>query len=241
MASRTRTVKQTPNAAVLYCRVSTDEQAEHGVSLAAQEERLRAYCAMRGLDVAELVVDAAVSGGLPLAEREGGARVLAAVKAGQACAVVALKLDRLFRDAADCLNVTKAWDRAGVAMHLVDVGGQAIDTSSTMGRFFLTMMAGVAEMERHLIADRTKMALQHKKSRGERVGSVPFGSTLAVDGVHLEPCAAEQEVIGLARKLHAEGLSLRKIGAELDARKVLPRTGGAWHPPMIARMLGEVA
>ena len=68
---------------------------------------------------------------------------------------MACKLDRLFRDAADCLNVTKHWDKRNIALHLIDVGGQTIDTSSSMGRFFLTMMAGVAEMERNLIRDRT--------------------------------------------------------------------------------------
>ncbi|MDY0060029.1 MAG: recombinase family protein [Myxococcota bacterium] len=241
MARSNRTPKTSRTAgAVVYCRVSTEEQAEHGVSLAAQEERLRAYCTLRGLVVAEVVIDAAVSGGLPMAEREGGARVLAAVRAGRAVAVVALKLDRLFRDAADCLTVTKEWDRAGVALHLVDVGGQAIDTSSTMGRFFLTMMAGVAEMERNLIADRTRAALAHKKAHGERTGSVPFGSRLAADGVHLEACPAELAVIRLAQELRADGLSLRQIGAALEARGLRPRNGAAWHAPQIARMM-EVA
>jgi len=60
--------------AVLYVRVSTEEQATEGVSLEAQETSLRAYCAMRGLEVAELVIDAGVSAGKPLATREGGRR-----------------------------------------------------------------------------------------------------------------------------------------------------------------------
>ena len=204
--------------------------------MAAQEDRLRAYCAMRGIEVAELVIDAGVSGGIELSGRAGGSRLLAAIRAGRAGAVVALKLDRLFRDASDCLATTKAWDRAGVALHLVDLGGQAIDTSSTMGRFFLTMMAGVAEMEKNMIGDRTRTALQHKRSRGERVGSVPYGFALAADGIHLEQDEAEREVIALVKELRSAGMSLRKIGDRLTASGAVPRNGGAWHPQTVANI-----
>ena len=69
--------------------------------------------------------------------------------------IVALKLDRLFRDAADALHQSRAWDKAEIALHLVDMGGQSLNTASAMGRFFLNMMAGVAELERNLIAERT--------------------------------------------------------------------------------------
>ena len=72
---------------------------------------------------------------------------------GPCTAVVAAKLDRLFRDAADCLNMSRRWDDAEVGLHLIDMG---IDTRSAMGRAFLTMAAGFAELERNLIGERTK-------------------------------------------------------------------------------------
>ena len=59
---------------------------------------------------------------------------------------VQTKLDRLFRNCQDCLQVTALWDRLGISLHLIDLGGQAIDTSSAMGRFFLTVMGGAAEI-----------------------------------------------------------------------------------------------
>src|SRR5262245_39614025 len=138
--------------AIGYTRVSTDEQVTSGVSLDAQEAAIRAYCAMRGLDLAEMIVDAGVSAGQPLSSREGGERV---GDVGIA-AVVAYKLDRVFRDCADCLAVVRDWDERDVALHLVDLGGQTIDTGTAMGRFFLTVMAGAAELERNLIGERTK-------------------------------------------------------------------------------------
>jgi site-specific DNA recombinase len=101
--------------AIAYVRVSTIEQADEGVSVDAQQAAVRAYCTLRGLDLAEIMVDAAVSGGKVLESRHGGKRVLEAVRKRTVRAVVACKLDRLFRDAGDCLNVTKDWDRAGVA------------------------------------------------------------------------------------------------------------------------------
>jgi len=75
-----------------------------------------------------------------------------------------LKLDCLFRNASDALHTTEAWDKQGISLHFVDMGGMAVDTSSAMGRMMLTMLAGFAQFERDLCADRTKSALKHKKS-----------------------------------------------------------------------------
>lgn len=223
--------------AVAYVRVSTEEQANEGVSLEAQEVKVRAYCALRGLELVELVIDAGVSAGKGLNTREGGARVLDLVKGRKVEAVVAMKLDRLFRDASDCLSVTAAWDKASVSLHLVDMGGQAVDTSSAMGRFFLTIMAGAAEMERNQIRERTRMAMAHKRSKHELVGAVPYGLRVADDGVTLVEVAAEQCVIVEARALRSAGLSLRAVAAELDRKSLHARNGGAFAAEQVRRMV----
>jgi site-specific DNA recombinase len=226
--------------AVAYVRVSTEEQATEGVSLDAQEAALRAYCTMRGLTLVELVRDAGVSAGKPLASREGGSRVLDLVKHGTVGAVVAWKLDRLFRDAGDCLAVTGEWDRRNVALHLVDMGGQAIDTSTAMGRFFLTVIAGAAEMERNLIRERTTAGLAHKKSKGERVGQVPFGFRVAANGVALEALPEEQRVVEEVRALRAAGKTLQAITDKLNDDGV-PARGARWHLTTVARLLKRAA
>ena len=110
--SGSKIAKDSPGA-VLYIRVSTDEQAVHGVSLGAQEERLRAYCTMRGLEVIDLIRDEGVSAFKPLRTRSGGAGLLRAISSGQATHIVTLKLDRLFRNAADALTLTEAWSGSG--------------------------------------------------------------------------------------------------------------------------------
>lgn len=138
---------------------------------------------------------------------------------GKVGAVIACKLDRLFRDAADCLNTTKSWDRKNVALHLLDVGGQSIDTSSTMGRLFLTMMAGVAEMEGNMIRDRTLAAMGHKRTKGERISRfAPFGYRFEDSQTVLEP--SEQVLIIEMRSLRAAGNSYQAICDLLMSRGI---------------------
>ena len=88
----------------------------------------------------------------------------------------------------------------------------------------------------------TATALAHKKARGERVGAVPYGWALDVDGVHLVLCAAEQGAISDASRLRAAGLSLRKVGAELQRRGVLTRNERPWQAQQVKGLLAaEVA
>ena len=235
--TRARPVAARSARTVAYLRVSTEEQALEGVSLDAQEARVRAYCAMRGLDLVDLVVDAGVSGSIPLADRPGGAHLVDLVRSRKVDNVVGLKLDRLFRNCADCLTVTEGWDKRDVALHLTDLGGQAVDTRSAMGRFFLTVMAGAAELERNQIGERTAMAMQHKASQGELVGAVPYGSRLAADGTHLEDEPTEQAVLAEARRLRAAGLSLRVVAAELDRAGMHARNGKAFASEQVRRMV----
>ena len=223
-------------AVVAYVRVSTEEQANEGVSLDAQEARIRAYCAMRGLNLVEVIIDAGVSAGKPLSTRDGGKRVLDLVRARKVNAVVALKLDRLFRNCADCLTVIAGWDKAGVALHLVDIGGSAVDTSSAMGRFFLTVMAGAAELERNQVRERTSMAMKHMASRGEYTGGkVRFGFKLDDNG-KLEAIAGELAAVELAGRLRGEGKSLRAVAAELAQAGHVSRAGKPFVPCQIAKM-----
>jgi DNA invertase Pin-like site-specific DNA recombinase len=236
-----RSTQQTQaNTAVLYLRVSTQEQATEGISLEAQDAKLRAYCTLRGLTIVKVIVEAGVSGGKPLADREGGNEVLTLVRRREVAHVVSYKLDRLFRDCADCLTVTAGWDKHGVSLHLVDLGGQTLDTSTAMGRFFLTVMAGAAELERNLIGERTREAMAYKRTKGERISRhVPYGSKLAADGTTLEPEPGEQAVIALARTLHAAGLSSRAIAARLAEQGCYSRVGTVFVPAAILAMVRE--
>lgn len=222
--------------AIGYIRVSTDEQATEGVSLAAQRARIESYASMRGLEIVAVVSDEGVSAGKPLASRPGGRELLRRVRKGEATAVIAWKLDRLFRDVVDCLGTVRAWDRKGAGLHLIDLGGMSIDTGSAMGTFFLTMLAAMAEWERKVIGERTAAGLAQKRRMGERVGSVPYG--YRDEAGKLEPDVTEQGVIAEILAMHRSGMSRRAIVAELNAGDY-PARGARWHLTTVGRILAK--
>ena len=221
--------------AIAYIRVSTEEQAREGVSLAAQEERIRAYCALAGLDLVQVVRDAGVSGSKPFRTRPGGEVVLRELKKRGIKNVVVVKLDRLFRDAADALEQTREWDERGVALHLLDFGGQTLSTGSAMGRLFLTLTAAFAELERNLIRERTTVALQHKKRQGEVYGPVPFGLDRVGDA--LKPNRREQQALRKMREWRATGMTMREIASRLTASGVRTKRGGRWDCGTVSYIL----
>lgn len=227
--------------AIAYIRCSTQEQADSGLGLDAQAGRIRAYCRMKGLALLDLVTDAGESGGKPLAAREGGQRLLAALRRCKAGAMVLLKLDRGFRNATDCLSTVERWDKAGVALHIVYLGGNAIDTTSAAGRFMLVVLAGAAEMERNLTRERTRSALAVKRANGQRVGAVPYGFDLAADGATLVPNEAEQAVIADIKAMRARGMKLKQIAGELTSRRIPTKTGKSprWTHQAVARILSR--
>lgn len=216
------------STAVGYVRVSTEEQATEGVSLAAQAEKIRAYCLLNGLTLTGVFVDEGVSAGKPVTARPQGAKLLTALRGKhRATHVVAVKLDRLFRNASDCLNTVDEWDRAGVTLHLLDLGGQSISTKTAMGRMMLVMAAGFAEMERNLVKERTSVALAHKKARLEAYAPTPFG--FVREGNSLVQCQEEAAAVNLMEAWRSEGMSYERIAARLNEEGVPSKRGGRWY------------
>lgn len=200
--------------AIGYIRVSTEEQAHKGLSLEAQKERIASYCKLQGLKLTGLFADEGISGSMPLSERPGGKKLLEMLCLNDAPHVVALKLDRLFRDAGDALATLKDWDSKGIALHLLDLGGSAFNSKSALGKFFLTMTAAFAELERNLISERTKMALAYKRERGAWLGNVPFGFKLDSEG-HLIEDPQQIMMIERVKRLRKAHRSFREIAREL--------------------------
>lgn len=213
---------------VCYIRCSTEEQAREGVTLQAQEERLNGYCMMAGLSVLSVIREEGISGRTPIAMRPGGKDMMRLIREKKVQNVVALKLDRLFRDAEDALRQTRQWDEGGIALHLVDMGGTAINTASAMGRLLITMMSGFAELERNLIAERTAAALQHKKRHQQAYSPTPYG--FQREGNVLIPDPEEMAVISRIRTLNACGASLRSIAGLLNEESIPAKRGGSWNP-----------
>jgi DNA invertase Pin-like site-specific DNA recombinase len=226
--------RQAGNLSLCYVRVSTLEQSKLGFSLDAQEQRLRAYCRASGLEVVELMREEGVSASIPLGKRPSGAKLLQGIGDGIGH-VVCLKLDRLFRDAEDALRQTKAWDKAGIALHLVDMGGASMNTASAMGRMFLTLMAGCAELERNLVAERTASVLAHKKQQGKVYNHEPFG--FLRDGDRLVVAVEEMAMVRLMRERREDGWSFGMIADAFNSDHVPGKNGGKWYGRTVKNVL----
>jgi DNA invertase Pin-like site-specific DNA recombinase len=224
--------------AAVYIRVSTDEQARGGISLDAQDELANAYCKTASLRTRRVIREEGISASKPLSERPGGKELLSLIAWNKVQHVVALKLDRLFRDAEDALRVTKAWDKAGVALHLVDMGGQSLNTATAVGRFFLNMMAGFAELERDLIAERNLAALAFKKARGQVYSPTPYGFKRVDDRLIKHPF--EMKIVRAMKKLRREGWTLGRIADQLTKSDISTKAGGRrWYASTVRYVLNN--
>jgi len=207
--------------AVAYLRVSTVDQVNNGLSLEAQEQAIKNYCELNKLNLIAVIRDEGVSGAIPLEEREGGKELIKILAKREANHVVAVKLDRLFRNAIDAMTTVQKWDEKGIALHLVDLGGFSVSSRSAFGRFFLLMLVAFAELERNMIAERTAAVLRHKKTRLEAYSSTPYGFRRVGDRLIIDP--EEMEVVKQIFAWRQEGWSLRKIAEELTKRGIPPK------------------
>jgi site-specific DNA recombinase len=117
---------------------------------------------------------------------------------------------------------------------------EKIDTKTATGRFFLNIVASMAQWERDTTAERTKDALRLKILKHERAGQIPYGWRLAEDGKTLLKNDEEQGVISLVRNSSTKGHSLREICREL-AREGYRPIGKQWHPKTISSILKRAA
>jgi site-specific DNA recombinase len=216
--------------AIGYIRVSTEGQAVDGVSLDAQRAKITAWTELNGYE-AVFFMDAGISGGRA-DNREALQNALNTARAGDA--LVVYSLSRLSRSTKDTIEIADRLDRIGA--DLVSLS-ERIDTTNAAGKMVFRMLAVLNEFERDQISDRTKAALQFKKAKGERIGTIPFGYSLAADGVSLIENAEEQEVIDVAKELKVSGLSLRAIAAELSERGYKSRKNTAYSHEQVRRML----
>lgn len=153
-------------------------------------------------------------------------------------AVVAVKLDRLFRSALDALKTLEDWEKRGIATHLIDQGGAVTGNGSAIGKLLITMLAGVAELERGLISERTKAALAYKKANLEPYSPTPLGYQR--QGDRLIPDPQETKAVKLILDLRGQGYSYRAIAAELRRRRVPTKRGGRWEAATVRRVVLRV-
>jgi site-specific DNA recombinase len=217
------------NNAILYLRCSTVGQATEGVSIEMQRTRAMAWCEANGYTVSAVYADEGVSGKRAENRPQLGAALEHVCKLARqrsaSAAIVVYSLSRLARSTRDALSIAERLDRAGA--DLVSLS-ERIDTTTAAGKMVFRMLAVLSEFERDLVSERTTAALALKKSKGERVGQIPFGYDVEPDGVRLVQNTREQEVLADVAAMRRAGRSWREVADTLNARGVRTKTGSAW-------------
>jgi len=207
--TRTRTRTGSPTSVVGYCRVSTEEQGDSGLGLAAQRAAVEAECSRRGWEL--LAIHEDVLSGRTL-NRPGLAVALACVESGEAAALIVAKLDRLSRSLVDFAGLMARAQRGQWNLVALDLG---IDLSTPAGEFMANVMASAAQWERRIIGQRTRDALVIKRAQGVRLGRP---RTLAAD------------VVVRIRVAHESGAGWSLIARELNEEAVPTAHGGTkWY------------
>lgn len=215
----------------IYVRVSTLEQAEEGYSIAAQKERLKAYCKAQGWRDYRFYVDEGISG--KDMKRPQLEKLFEHIKEDKIKLILVYRLDRFTRSVRDLHKMLEIMEQHKCGFKSAT---EVYDTTTAMGRLFITIVAALAEWESDNSSERIKMALEKKVAGGERVGGIPFGFDLTEDETLI---ANEQsEVIFEMIHLLKSGKSITSIAEYLtETNDDKPR----WNANAIFRLLKNPA
>lgn len=214
--------------AIALLRVSTKGQ-DNGIDV--QRDAIEVWAEVNDVTILAWHEER-VSGKADIADRYGLLTALADVGVHRANFLVAHKRDRIARDPLVSILAEREVIKVGARICTVEGG---VDGEGPTDKFMRRILDAVAELEREMIAARTKAALAAKKARGERVGSVPYGKRM-VDGAMVAD-ETEEAVIAVAKTLRAKGSSLRDIAKDLTSGGYPPRNGGTWSAEQIRRMV----
>lgn len=186
--------------AAVYCRVSTDDQAD-SKTIGNQVDFARKYCDLNGLEIFGFYLDEGVSGTVPVESRPEGSRLLADARRGRFGAVYVYRLDRLARTALDILKTHHKLAEAKVELRSMT---ENFDTSTPSGKFFMTTLGGIAEIERETIAERMSLGKDRALREGRWPGGPPpYGYSLVNRRLAVNP--AEARVVRKIFRLYIRG------------------------------------
>lgn len=232
-----------PLTVALYCRVSSEEQAQAG-TIQNQIEFARKYADLHSLAILHTYTDEAVSATIHPEKRLAGRCMLADAKGGMFNLLLVYRLDRLSRKLAHLLDVYEQLSSWGVSVRSMT---EPLDTSSPVGRFVFQLLGSIAELERETITERMNLGRERALSEGRIIGRAPTGYILADDGkLMLDPAEAPlvREIFAMA----ANGTPAGTIARALNDRGVPPLwTGrnyqsqkgklGIWHHTTVLQVL----
>ncbi len=217
-----------------YIRVSTEAQADDGISLEAQKAKVHAWADLHDCQLVDVFADAGISGSK--ADNRPGLQKAVSMACKHKAALVVYSLSRLARSTLDAIRLSEQLSRSGA--DLVSLTEQ-LDTTTAAGKMVFRLLAVLAEFERDQLGERTRTAMRYLQRQGRRVSRYPpFGWDLSDDKDMLVPNAAEQETLAMMRELREHGLSYRHISLELEQRGIPTKQGGSrWSPKVVRGIL----
>lgn len=214
--------------AALYARVSTEEQAMHGVSLDAQKERLTQYAKENGLTVVDLYVDEGISARKRYTARPAFMRMLEDVRSGRIDIIIFIKLDRWFRNIADYYEVQAILDRHKVQWLTTE---EEYDTTTANGRLALNIKLAIAQDESDRTSERIKFVFQNMVKEGRVIsGQTSIGFAIENKRIVIDEAGAE-----LVRDMFHHYIDCRSMKA--TSRYLLEKYGKSIDVKTMKRML----
>ncbi len=221
-----------PKRIAFYTRVSTEDQAREGFSLAAQLKRLRAYCDAQGWLCADVYVDDGVSG--RDARRPAYQRMMD--ERDRWDAILVLKMDRIHRNSRNfmaMMDSLRSWGKDFVS------ATESLDTATATGRFVADMLQRIAQLESEQTGERVHMGMLQAAEEGRFLGmSDPYGFRYDSTSRNLVVVPDEADVVREIYCLYwKDRQSMRAITDALNARGVATKRGGRWSKRQIHRVL----
>jgi site-specific DNA recombinase len=225
MASKKTKTKTTSELALLYARVSTQMQVHDGMSLDAQERDLIRAAEHAGFTEYELLREEGRSGksikGRPILRA-----ALERLDKGDAAAIFVTRIDRLARSTQDFLAIVDSADKNGWRIVMLDLN---LDTAPYQGRFVVTIMSALAEMERAIIAERQKDVHRDRREKG-KVWGVDLGLKTKVSA----------EIRSQILEYRSLGMSYSKIAEKLNKENIPPTRGAKWYASTIHSLVNNL-
>jgi len=220
----------------IYVRVSTDEQAQEGFSIRAQEQKLKDYAKIKEWPIHNIYTDEGISG-KNITERPAVTKMIEDIKSGYVKNVVVFKIDRLTRSTTDLAYLIELFNQNNCAFNSLM---ESIDTHTASGRMFIKIIGIFAEFERENIAERVKTGIERKVREGYTIAShnTSYGYDKAkgqkIQTINEEEANIVREIFDMYVN---QNIKIKRIAKMLNFRKVTSKKNSIWSDISIKQTL----
>ncbi len=216
----------------IYARVSTEDQAKEGFSLASQLEKLRSYCKARGWKIAGEYIDDGYSG--RNTNRPAYKKMMEDMSKWDVLLV--MKMDRIHRNSKNFMLMMEELRKKGKEFVSMT---ESLDTSTAMGRFVMDIIQRIAQLESEQIGERVYDGMRQKARQGAGMLGSPPPYGYAYNNGSLVVVGEEANVVKKMYEMYLGGHSLKEIEDWLNEEKIKTKKGGEWTKKTVARILSN--